>query len=89
MADSSQDKFLVPKLTAAFSDVQRMEASQFCTFIIHADGKVSACGKGSYGRLELGESSSSCGGEAKQGKTRAEMRRDSSFGGIRAKPPSH
>ena len=49
----------MPKLTTAFSDVQRMEASQFCTFIIHADGKVSACGKGSYGRLELGES---CGG---------------------------
>ena len=59
LADSAQDKFLVPKLSAAFSDVQRMEASQFCTFVIHTDGKVTACGKGSYGRLELGESSSS------------------------------
>ena len=49
----------MPKLTTAFAEVQRMEASQFCTFIIHTDGKVTACGKGSYGRLELGESSSS------------------------------
>ena len=57
----------MPKLSAAFSDVQRMEASQFCTFIIHTDGKVTACGKGSYGRLELGESSSSSSSSSSSG----------------------
>ena len=35
-----------------------MEAGQYCTFVIHRDGSVSACGKGSYGRLGLGTSSS-------------------------------
>jgi len=35
-----------------------MEAGQYCTFVIHRDGAVSACGKGSYGRLGLGTSSS-------------------------------
>jgi E3 ubiquitin-protein ligase HERC1 len=34
-----------------------MEAGQYCTFVIHKDGLVSACGKGSYGRLGLGSSS--------------------------------
>ncbi|CAG9815842.1 unnamed protein product [Phaedon cochleariae] len=38
------------------SDVY-IEAGQYCTFAIHVDGCVSACGKGSYGRLGLGESS--------------------------------
>ncbi len=32
-----------------------MEAGQFCTFVIRADGKVTACGKGSFGRLELSD----------------------------------
>jgi len=35
-----------------------MEAGQYCTFVIHRDGAISACGKGSYGRLGLGTSSS-------------------------------
>ena len=35
-----------------------MEAGQYCTFVIHGDGSLSACGKGSYGRLGLGDSSS-------------------------------
>ena len=34
----------------------QVEAGQFCSFIIHPDGAVSACGKGSYGRLGLGDS---------------------------------
>lgn len=34
----------------------QVEAGQFCSFIIHPDGSVSACGKGSYGRLGLGDS---------------------------------
>ncbi|XP_037084977.1 probable E3 ubiquitin-protein ligase HERC1 [Pollicipes pollicipes] len=33
-----------------------MEAGQYCSFTVHADGTVSACGKGSYGRLGLGDS---------------------------------
>ena len=33
-----------------------MEAGQFCTFVIDKEGHVSACGKGSYGRLGLGDS---------------------------------
>jgi len=33
-----------------------MEAGQFCTFVITKDGQVNACGKGSYGRLGLGDS---------------------------------
>lgn len=34
----------------------QIEAGQFCTFLIHNDFTVSACGKGSYGRLGLGDS---------------------------------
>lgn len=34
----------------------QIEAGQFCTFLIHNDNTVSACGKGSYGRLGLGDS---------------------------------
>lgn len=34
----------------------QLEAGQYCTFVIHSDGTVSACGKGSYGRLGLGDS---------------------------------
>lgn len=33
-----------------------MEAGQYCTFIVHKDGSMSACGKGSYGRLGVGNS---------------------------------
>ena len=33
-----------------------MEAGQYCTFVLHNDGRVSGCGKGSYGRLGLGDS---------------------------------
>ena len=33
-----------------------MEAGQYCTFVIHLDGHVTGCGKGSYGRLGLGDS---------------------------------
>lgn len=34
----------------------QMEAGQYCTFILHSDGRVTGCGKGSYGRLGLGDS---------------------------------
>lgn len=34
----------------------QVEAGQYCTFVVHKDGGISACGKGSYGRLGLGDS---------------------------------
>lgn len=34
----------------------QMEAGQYCTFVVHTNGSVWACGKGSYGRLGLGDS---------------------------------
>lgn len=34
----------------------QVEAGQFCTFVVNREGEVSACGKGSYGRLGLGDS---------------------------------
>lgn len=42
----------IPTLTYA----QQVEAGQYCTFVVHRDGGISACGKGSYGRLGLGDS---------------------------------
>nr|XP_053648639.1 probable E3 ubiquitin-protein ligase HERC1 isoform X6 [Cherax quadricarinatus] len=56
LAEGTQDKILAPKLTHAFNSVQQVEAGQYCTFVVHKDGGISACGKGSYGRLGLGDS---------------------------------
>ncbi|GFR70953.1 HECT and RLD domain-containing E3 ubiquitin protein ligase family member 1, partial [Elysia marginata] len=56
LAEGHQEKILTPKLTALFADCQQVEAGQFCSFLLHPDGSVSACGKGSYGRLGLGDS---------------------------------
>ncbi|KAL8615071.1 hypothetical protein ACOMHN_013605 [Nucella lapillus] len=56
LAEGSQEKILTPKLTSSFGYIQQVEAGQFCTFLIHNDTSVSACGKGSYGRLGLGDS---------------------------------
>ncbi|KAL3866609.1 hypothetical protein ACJMK2_043893 [Sinanodonta woodiana] len=56
LAEGNQEKILTPKHTTAFSNYPVTEAGQFCTFIISKDGRVSACGKGSYGRLGLGDS---------------------------------
>jgi len=36
--------------------VFQVEAGQFCTFLITKEGYVNGCGKGSYGRLGLGDS---------------------------------
>ena len=44
-------------MTNSFRDVLKLEAGQYCTFVLHTDGRVSGCGKGSYGRLGLGDSS--------------------------------
>uniref|UniRef100_A0A2C9KCS9 B30.2/SPRY domain-containing protein n=1 Tax=Biomphalaria glabrata TaxID=6526 RepID=A0A2C9KCS9_BIOGL len=56
LAEGSQEKILTPKMTTVFADCQQVEAGQFCSFLLHPDGSVSACGKGSYGRLGLGDS---------------------------------
>uniref|UniRef100_A0A8C6ERW4 HECT-type E3 ubiquitin transferase n=1 Tax=Marmota marmota marmota TaxID=9994 RepID=A0A8C6ERW4_MARMA len=41
---------------AALCLFEEIEAGQYCTFVISTDGSVRACGKGSYGRLGLGDS---------------------------------
>ncbi|XP_071845609.1 probable E3 ubiquitin-protein ligase HERC1 isoform X3 [Apostichopus japonicus] len=56
LAEGSQERLLQPKLTMAFANSQQVEAGQYCTFMIGPDGTVRACGKGSYGRLGLGDS---------------------------------
>ncbi|KAF5301595.1 hypothetical protein FQR65_LT08900 [Abscondita terminalis] len=56
LAEGSEEKIIVAVKSKSFSQVQQAEAGQYCTFIIHHDGNVSACGKGSYGRLGLGNS---------------------------------
>ncbi|CAN9504281.1 unnamed protein product [Ophioblennius macclurei] len=56
LVEGTLEKILLPKLTQGFSDAQMIEAGQYCTFSVSADGSVKACGKGSYGRLGLGDS---------------------------------
>ncbi|XP_068081364.1 probable E3 ubiquitin-protein ligase HERC1 [Anabrus simplex] len=56
VAEESQEKILIPRLARSFTQVQQVEAGQYCSFIIHTNGSLSACGKGSYGRLGLGDS---------------------------------
>ncbi|MGH0117414.1 UNVERIFIED_CONTAM: hypothetical protein FKN15_034601 [Acipenser sinensis] len=56
LVEGTQEKILQPKLASSFADAQTIEAGQYCTFVIFADGSVRACGKGSYGRLGLGDS---------------------------------
>ncbi|XP_057655201.1 probable E3 ubiquitin-protein ligase HERC1 isoform X1 [Diorhabda carinulata] len=60
LAEGNQEKILLPIKSKIFNQVQQIEAGQYCTFAIHCDGFVSACGKGSYGRLGLGESANQC-----------------------------
>uniref|UniRef100_A0A3P8RHY9 HECT and RLD domain containing E3 ubiquitin protein ligase family member 1 n=1 Tax=Amphiprion percula TaxID=161767 RepID=A0A3P8RHY9_AMPPE len=56
LVEGTQEKILQPKLAASFADAQTIEAGQYCTFVISSDGSVRGCGKGSYGRLGLGDS---------------------------------
>ncbi|XP_053504405.1 probable E3 ubiquitin-protein ligase HERC1 isoform X4 [Ictalurus furcatus] len=56
LAEGTLEKILQPKLAQGFSDAQVIEAGQYCTFSVSSDGSVRACGKGSYGRLGLGDS---------------------------------
>ncbi|XP_048876533.1 probable E3 ubiquitin-protein ligase HERC1 isoform X3 [Brienomyrus brachyistius] len=56
LAEGTLEKILQPKLAQGFNDAQMIEAGQYCTFSVSADGSIKACGKGSYGRLGLGDS---------------------------------
>ena len=57
LAEGSKEKILLPKLSSQFGKPQCIEAGQFCTFLLDSDsGNVSGCGKGSYGRLGVGDS---------------------------------
>jgi len=47
---------LSPFLSLSLPRPLQIEAGQYCTFVISCDGSVRACGKGSYGRLGLGDS---------------------------------
>lgn len=56
LAEGVVEKIIVPTLSKAFAQAQQSEAGQYCTFIIQFNGQIAACGKGSYGRLGLGDS---------------------------------
>nr|CAB3252556.1 probable E3 ubiquitin-protein ligase HERC1 [Phallusia mammillata] len=56
LAENGSDKVLTPKKISSFCNAQLLEAGQYCSFVVNADGSVKSCGKGSYGRLGLGDS---------------------------------
>uniref|UniRef100_H3AIW9 B30.2/SPRY domain-containing protein n=1 Tax=Latimeria chalumnae TaxID=7897 RepID=H3AIW9_LATCH len=56
LAEGTLEKIVQPKLTQGFTNAQTIEAGQYCTFTVSSDGAVRGCGKGSYGRLGLGDS---------------------------------
>lgn len=56
LAEEKTEKIPFPKKSTAFMNVRQIEAGQYCTFVVHNNGEVTACGKGSYGRLGLGDS---------------------------------
>ncbi|XP_055489136.1 LOW QUALITY PROTEIN: probable E3 ubiquitin-protein ligase HERC1 [Leucoraja erinacea] len=56
LAEGTLEKILQPKLAHGFANAKTIEAGQYCTFAVSEDGSVKACGKGSYGRLGLGDS---------------------------------
>ena len=56
LALGSVEKVHVPRVMEHMADAQYVEAGLYCTMIVHADGSVQGCGKGSNGRLGLGDS---------------------------------
>ncbi|XP_052792636.1 probable E3 ubiquitin-protein ligase HERC1 isoform X1 [Mya arenaria] len=56
LAEGTTERILTPKISSSFRDSPTAEAGQFCTFLLTKEGYVNACGKGSYGRLGLGDS---------------------------------
>ncbi|ODM97024.1 putative E3 ubiquitin-protein ligase HERC1 [Orchesella cincta] len=57
LGEAGPDRVLMPRLATTFADIESVEAGQYCTFAVNANGTLSACGKGCYGRLGLGDSS--------------------------------
>ncbi|XP_047141184.2 probable E3 ubiquitin-protein ligase HERC1 isoform X1 [Hydra vulgaris] len=58
LVEGNKDKILTPKKNDAFKNAIQLEAGQYCTFALFDDGSLHACGKGSHGKLGLGDSSS-------------------------------
>ncbi|KAF6207949.1 hypothetical protein GE061_016398 [Apolygus lucorum] len=60
LAEEKNEKilFMKPRKASSFQNVKQIEAGLHCTFTVHYNGEVTACGKGTYGRLGLGDSSS-------------------------------
>ena len=56
LALGSVEKVHIPRTMEHMADAQYVEAGLYCTLIVHADGSVQGCGKGSNGRLGLGDS---------------------------------
>ena len=56
LALGSVEKVHVPRVMEHMADAQYIEAGLYCTLVVHADGLVQGCGKGSNGRLGLGDS---------------------------------
>lgn len=57
LGEAGPDRILHPRKATTFADIESVEAGQYCTFAVNANGTLSACGKGCYGRLGLGDSS--------------------------------
>lgn len=55
ISSDNEDNLLLPRLSTSFSKVQYVEAAQYCSFVIHTDGTLTACGRGNYGQLGLGD----------------------------------
>ena len=56
LALGSVEKVHEPRVMEHMADAQYIAAGLYCTLIVHADGSVEGCGKGSNGRLGLGDS---------------------------------
>eukprot|EP00794_Sanderia_malayensis_P006664 gene6664-7416_t len=56
LGEEFQEKVMSCKQSNAFSQAAQVEAGQYCTFVIDNSGALFACGKGSYGRLGMGDS---------------------------------
>ena len=43
--EGNKDKILTPKKSESFKKAVQVEAGQYCTFVIFADGSLFSCGK--------------------------------------------
>ena len=56
LALGSVEKIHIPRVMDHMADAQFIEAGLYCSLLVHPDGSVQGCGKGSNGRLGLGDS---------------------------------